>query len=98
MHDGVTKRDAALAKEEANRDSQLIAMLQKAQVRISKLIDVNAKEELRDHMKLLEADLHAVVSERGYQMPATTFVSRQSPEKKSLIARSKRSRPNSVLE
>jgi hypothetical protein len=61
------KKGENLAREDANRDLQLSTLLAKAQ---GKLAQVGAK----DQQKTLEADLHEIVTERGYPMPSTTTV------------------------
>jgi hypothetical protein len=89
---------AALAKEDVNRDDHLSGMLQKAQGKIAKVIDASAKEQLREKAKLLEGDLYAIVSERGYPMPAVASAPRLGTEKKPPISRSKRSSRTSASE
>jgi hypothetical protein len=82
------KKEEAVAKEEANRDAQLIALLNKAQSKLSQVAFENPA-------KAAEEDLHAVLSERGCPIPSGIGGS-APPEKKSPKGRKSRTGELSV--
>jgi hypothetical protein len=87
------QKESRVEKEEAARDSQLVALVQKAQ---GKLAQVGGKSGGRE----LEGDMQRILEERGYPMPASASLvhspsaglAPSSPEKKVSSPKSKKSK------
>jgi hypothetical protein len=60
-----TKRAESLAKQNTNRNGQLVSILQKAQAKLAVL-------EITEPTKVLEADLEPILAERGCPIPGNT--------------------------